>query len=87
MANSDACFRCGKVGHIARECENPVDPSIQLTAHRVCFRCGEEGHFARDCTKSGATPSRDSCFRCGKPGHLCKKTINNTFFFFWSLPL
>lgn len=60
-----------KTGHIARDCENPIDPNIQQTAHGTCFRCGEEGHFARDCTKSGATPSRDSCFRCGKPGHLC----------------
>jgi hypothetical protein len=33
------CPRCGKVGHFANECSNPI----------ICSRCNKEGHVARVC--------------------------------------
>ena len=39
------CFRCGKLGHFASECERD---------DVMCFNCGHGGHIAADCTR----PSR-----------------------------
>jgi len=33
---NDGCFKCGKPGHIARDCD-------------ACFKCGERGHTAVMC--------------------------------------
>lgn len=35
------CYRCGKNGHIAKECRK--------TPKRKCFKCGSEDHLAKDC--------------------------------------
>lgn len=41
------CYRCGKPGHMKRECKEPR-PQRDLT-NLVCRRCGGKGHFARNC--------------------------------------
>jgi hypothetical protein len=40
---SNLCFKCGKTGHLARDCY--VNVGIK------CFNCGEGGHMSRECPK------------------------------------
>ncbi|XP_013389674.1 uncharacterized protein LOC106158303 [Lingula anatina] len=39
------CFRCKKVGHVARKCPT-------LSEEERCFRCSELGHIVKDCPLS-----------------------------------
>lgn len=34
------CFRCGKKGHIAKECSETAN---------ICFNCGVSGHIKKHC--------------------------------------
>ena len=39
------CFKCGKPGHISRQCR--TRPQIE------CYSCGGRGHYAKDCWNQG----------------------------------
>lgn len=39
------CFRCGKVGHVAKNCH--------FKSTVTCYNCGKDGHYARDCQDQG----------------------------------
>lgn len=63
---TDNCFKCGRPGHIGKDCRERED---------LCYNCGKGGHKLRDCPKGNRgrsrTPPRSTlCFRCGGHGHL-----------------
>ncbi|CAG9466021.1 unnamed protein product [Pedinophyceae sp. YPF-701] len=72
------CHRCGRAGHMARDCSEKasirpcylcaqVGHNAQACPNLPCFRCGRPGHMARDCTNKSPNPKGVACLRCGSP--------------------
>ncbi|XP_041985042.1 uncharacterized protein LOC121737430 [Aricia agestis] len=55
-ARPTRCYRCLDTGHLASNCQSPVDRSGN------CFRCGKSGHKAGDCAEE------PRCFFCAELG-------------------
>ena len=61
-----ACFKCGKEGHMSRECPDAGSSGGGRGGRggggggRACFKCGQEGHMSRECPNgdSGGGASR-----------------------------
>ena len=57
---TNACYNCGKPGHISKDCTEPKQESNRAPRQHnnhnqrsdmKCYNCGGYGHMARDCTK------------------------------------
>lgn len=45
ISKSAKCFKCGKQGHIAKECPGEAIEKEKMS----CLYCGKTSHFASDC--------------------------------------
>lgn len=65
-SSTDLCYRCGKPGHFAADCRQPMPtkkgPPQSTSAQVKCDRCRRTDHEARHC-KTG--PPKRPCF-CGE---------------------
>ena len=50
---NNACFKCGKKGHYANNCQLIKDTTVKKVLYKkstnVCYRCGRNSHYAERC--------------------------------------
>ncbi|CAG8567686.1 7188_t:CDS:10 [Diversispora eburnea] len=76
------CYKCGKTGHKARNCDDSYEDDYNAEyrtrgSSSDCYKCGKPGHIARNCNDDYGENSRKGgsngeCYKCGKSGHIAK---------------
>jgi hypothetical protein len=72
--NKEACTRCNRKGHIAKDCYAKITPNnnnSDFVPKSPCPNCGRKGHWARDCT------APKQCKNCNGKGLLAKDCYSN----------
>ncbi|CAH1443135.1 unnamed protein product [Lactuca virosa] len=72
------CNNCGKKGHLARDCRNPVQQTTQASGAgvgRACYNCGEVGHFKRNCPKAATTNNTGRFLTMGQEEAVADPTV------------
>lgn len=75
---STNCFKCGKEGHIARNCTEGIllfdaagegnTGGNREKGGSTCYNCNKTGHFARECTEERKERGDRGGFRGGERG-------------------
>jgi len=62
----DGCHRCGRTGHQARDCKQPM----------MCNKCGMRGHTEKNCGDSDNMKSARDRLREQKRQEICHKYVH-----------
>ena len=81
---SQSCHRCGKMGHIARDCFTNICSRCKRPGHvaskcQACYQCGRLGHVAQFCPQnnqySNQEQRRDTGERISRQGEIERRTF------------
>ncbi|CAC5408377.1 unnamed protein product [Mytilus coruscus] len=64
------CHRCGRTGHIARECTVAMD--------KTCHKCGKMGHFAKKCKSKKSSKEQGKFYKKEKVRYMEEESSDNS---------
>lgn len=64
------CHRCGRTGHIARECTVAMD--------KTCHKCGKMGHFAKKCKSKKSSKEQGKFYKKEKVRYMEEESSDDS---------